>query len=188
MMFARMGRFTLWLVACMTLGLGLQLASAHEAEAASYSNTKGASFARPNALDNKFGIGASFGRVQSVDFQIHLENGNNIHLRVGGGVGIMRSSTRIHLRTHFQYSHRWDVQTWEAGTLGPYLGGAFEYIHFPHTRAIFGLYVPVGLSFAFSKVPIDIFTEFSPGAALVTGAMRNSGFDWNFIVGLHYWF
>src|SRR5262249_46966486 len=55
--------------------------------------------------------------------------------------------------------------------------------------SLFGIRVPVGIAFDFNNVPLDIFVQIVPTLDFYRDFVgRNAYFDFDFTVGIRYWF
>lgn len=87
------------------------------------------------------------------------------------------------LYLHADYLHHFfgaiDV---EQGKLVPYVGIGGKVVF--AEDFYMGVRVPLGLTYMFAKVPLDVFLEISPAIALIPG----TGFDVGGGIGVRYWF
>ena len=52
----------------------------------------------------------------------------------------------------------------------------------------FGVRIPIGVSFDFNNVPLDIFVQLTPTIDFYQDDRHNAGFWFDFSVGIRYWF
>lgn len=111
-----------------------------------------------------------------------------ISLDLGVGYAFMSGG---HLHTHLDLLFEFDLKKWQPGELSLYFGvgpklGWFAHLkkNHPDGHIRFGIRFPIGLTFFFSEVPIDIFLEGGPGL----WAFPKPGFSINAAIGARYWF
>ena len=165
----------------------------------------GASFAvakDAHAQEHRLGIGAMFGSPTGVTFQYAFNE--KMHLDVGLGGGFFRGG---HFYSHVQMLWKLPLMTHQAGTLTLNVGGGVQVAAHRFGRRLvvrpgrywdgdywlgrrratdgwFGVRVPVGVSWKFSNIPLDVFTELGPGMYFV----RKPDFVFTWSVGARYWF
>lgn len=162
--------------------------------------------AHAQKLENRFGVGGMVGSPSAFNFQIGLSERAAIDFAVGGG--FFRGS---HFYTHGQFLWKFPLKEWPKGVLALHIGGGVQLAHHfngRHTYARygrrndpywgygrwyryggrnttwFGVRVPVGVSYKFTTVPVDVFMEFGPGVYFV----RKPDFSFTYSFGARYWF
>lgn len=189
------------LVAVLILCAGVQLSATQDAHAQDAQLSSAGS--SNSSLDKQFGVGVALGTVIGPTLQVRFGEAHAIDVVFGGSWNRGR-----HMHLHVQYIYKFNLKEWDAGRLSLHVGGGIEYSHYRFGRlriagkdceTIFGtrvcaggvtgknwlgIRVPVGVSFGFTKAPVDVYTEFAPGMYFID----KPDFSWTYLIGARYWF
>ncbi len=129
----------------------------------------------------KFGAGVTFGEPIGADLKYWL---NDI-MAVDGAIGwSFRDDTDLYLHSDFLW-HAFHLIPVSQGQLPLYFGvGALARFRHGNEDNQVGLRAPVGISYMFDGVPVDIFAEVAPAldvAPFVRGEVTGG-------IGIRYWF
>ncbi len=127
-----------------------------------------------------FGLGIILGDPTGVNGKYMLSPEMAIDAAIG--FGIIGGG---HLHIHSDFLWQFDIQQWPAGSLDIYLGiGPKLAIGHGKADLMLGVRAPLGVSFLFSKVPLDIFLEVAIGLFIV----EKVDLDLDAAIGVRYWF
>jgi hypothetical protein len=129
-----------------------------------------------------FGLGLILGDPTGVNCKYMLSPDMAIDGAIGFGV-----IGGGHLHIHSDFLWQFDIQQWPAGSLDLYLGvGPTLAVGNKKADAdlLLGVRGPLGVSFLFSKVPLDIFLEVAIGLFIV----EKVDWDVDAAIGVRYWF
>jgi hypothetical protein len=129
---------------------------------------------------NDFGLGLILGDPTGANCKYMLSPEMAIDGAIGFGI-----IGGDHLNIHADFLWQFDIQQWPAGSLDLYLGvGPKLAVGRGKTDLLLGARAPIGVSFLFSKVPIDIFLEVAIGLFIV----EEVDLDVDAAIGARYWF
>ena len=129
----------------------------------------------------KFGAGIILGEPTGLSAKYWL----NQELAIDGAAG-----WSIHDDSEFYFHgdflvHKFDLIPVPEGKLPFYLGGgAFARFREGHHDNQLGVRVPIGVSYMFADLPVDIFAEIAPGIDLTP----STRVDFSGGIGIRYWF
>lgn len=141
--------------------------------------------------DKTIGVGAVLGTPTGFNLQVALGESAALDFVIGGGFYYSR-----HFYSHAQFLWNFKLKQWDVGTLSLHVGGGLEVHHYfrnyywywdgrgNRKRTGLAVRVPVGVSFAFKKVPVDVFNEIAPAVHVYPDAR----FGFSFTIGGRYWF
>lgn len=129
----------------------------------------------------KFGAGIIIGEPTGVSLKYWL----NDTLAVDGAAGwSFHDNSEFYLHGDL-LAHNFDLIPVSKGKLPVYLGGGvFARFRDEHHDNQIGVRVPVGISYMFADLPVDVFAEVAPGIDLAP----STRFDLMGGVGIRYWF
>ena len=132
------------------------------------------------AWNKRFGIGAIFGEPTGVSGKVWLNDMMAIDGVVGWG---FYEETEFYTHADVLW-HLWDVFPVTKGRLPLYFGVGPRLKVREHEDDRFGIRFPVGVSYMFDNVPVDIFFEVAP---ILDVAPRTHG-AFTAGIGVRYWF
>ena len=133
-----------------------------------------------SAQDSGFGLGIVLGDPSGLSFKGYV--GPTMAIDGAVGYGVINDG---HLSAYVDFLWEWQMTSWERADLALYVGvgpkiGQF----FHHDELRVGARAPVGVSFQFSRVPLDFFVEVAAGLWFID----HVDFDLDAGLGLRYWF
>lgn len=129
----------------------------------------------------KFGAGIILGEPTGLSVKYWL----NQRLAIDGAAGwSIHDDSEFYLHSDLLV-HKFDLIPVPEGKLPVYLGGgAFVRFREGHHDDELGVRVPVGVSYMFENLPLDIFAEIAPGIELAP----STRIDVSGGIGIRYWF
>ena len=115
-----------------------------------------------------FGVGAVVGDPTSVSVKSMLDSHHALQLAIGWAV-LPPFDSRLNLNVDYLY-HLIAVRPWNyrVGVLSPYVGIGGELRAWnPAAALVLGVRAPLGVSFLFRVLPIELFAEAAPGIYFV---------------------
>jgi len=133
-----------------------------------------------SAQDSGFGLGFILGDPNGLSFKGYV--GPTAAIDGAVGFGIINDG---HLAAHLDFLWEWRLTSWERANLALYVGVGPKIGHF-FDREEFrvGARAPVGVTFQFTRVPLDFFLEVAAGLWFI----EDIDFDLDAALGLRYWF
>jgi hypothetical protein len=132
------------------------------------------------AQDSGFGLGIIVGDPNGLSLKAYI--GPTVAIDGAVGLGLI---TGNHLAAHLDFLWEWRVTSWERANLAFYIGVGPKLGIFSDPDVLrVGARVPLGLTFQFTRVPLDLFFEAAPGLWFVDDV----DFDLDAAVGLRFWF
>jgi hypothetical protein len=178
----------------ITLALALATTSTAEAQRRRFGNG-GSRF----VSNGKFGLGLELGEPFGINGKLFLAPDQAIDFGVGD-LGVYHNyyldGDGIHLYVDYLW-HPIQITETEAFKLPFYVGVGGRVWFFDYgcrggvcsTASLFGIRVPLGITFDLNSVPLDIFGEFVPTLDFYRNYAPHSVYlDVDFSVGIRYWF
>lgn len=132
------------------------------------------------ATDRKFGVGLLLGEPTGASLKYWL----NDTLAIDGGVGCsFRHEDNLHLHADVLW-HKFDLFHVDGGQLPLYFGVGPRLKVRDHAEDRFGVRGPVGVSYMFDDLPVDIFLEVAP----VVDFTPKTRMEFTAGIGARYWF
>lgn len=163
---------------------------AHTAEARRRSFAGGSDF----QSNGTFGLGLELGEPSGLNGKLFLDPSQAIDFGIGEIYHHYYAGDGLHLYLDYLWHPKMLVHA-EAFNLGFYIGVGgrvwfFDYNNNGTANAeAFGVRVPVGVTFDFNSVPLDVFVQFVPTLDFYHNYDRHSVFlDIDFSVGIRFWF
>jgi hypothetical protein len=164
------------------MSLGNQVRADGDTATSSSALATNPAYRYPSASDmqGRFGVGVIFGEPTGVSLKYFITD----TIAVDGGVGwAFHHHTDLHLHSDILW-HDFDLIPVPEGKLPLYFGVGVRLKVEDHADDRFGIRVPVGVSYLFERLPIDIFAEIAPVLDLApsTRGGLTAG------VGVRWWF
>jgi hypothetical protein len=130
-------------------------------------------------LDNRFGVGVMVGEPTGLSLKYWL---NETWAIDGGIASSFHRDTGLQLHSDALW-HAFDLFDVSEGRLPLYLGVGGR-VKFRDGDDVFGIRVPIGISYMFDHRPIDVFLEVAPILDLAPSVRG----DFNVALGARFWF
>jgi hypothetical protein len=149
----------------------------------------------PFVANKTFGLGLELGDLVGVNGKWFLSQDQAIDFGIGDAYGdyYVPGYGGLYLYGDYLF-HPFVVTKADAFELPFYIGPGFRFIntqYCPQNECVeaFGIRVPIGLSFDFNNVPLDVFIQVTPTLDFFRDyANHNVLIDFDFTVGIRYWF
>jgi hypothetical protein len=149
--------------------------------------------------NKKFGLGLELGDIFGVTGKVFVTDSQAIDFGVGdlyNGYYVDGNRGGLHLYADYLW-HPFVITKAEAFELPFYVGVGGRFWEFDYAcpggtctgASVFGVRVPLGVTFDFNNVPLDIFIQAVPTFDFYRGYNPHSFYlDVDFSVGIRYWF
>lgn len=169
------------------------LALSHTAEARNRSFNGGSDF----VSNGQFGLGLELGEPTGLNGKLFLNPNQAIDFGIGEIYHHYYAGDGLHLYLDYLWHPKMLVKA-EPFNLGFYIGVGgriwfFDYDNAGrHDAEAFGVRMPIGVTFDFNSVPLDVFVQFVPTLDFFRRYDGPNGhdiyLDVDFSVGIRYWF
>jgi hypothetical protein len=149
--------------------------------------------------NKKFGLGLEFGDIFGITGKLFVTSSQALDFGVGDlydGYYIDRQGGGIHLYADYLW-HPFVLAKADAFELPFYVGIGGRYWSFDYycaggvcnNASVFGIRAPLGITFDFNNVPLDVFLQAVPTLDFFRGYRPHDVYlDVDFTIGIRYWF
>jgi hypothetical protein len=137
-----------------------------------------------------FGLGLELGGPTGLNGKYFLSESGALNFGIGAD-GYYRDRDGLHLYLDYLW-HPISLANPPEFQLPFYIGiggRLWDFDDGPNNDAVaFGLRIPLGIAFDFNNVPLDIFVQLTPTLDFYRDYVNDTGFWFDFSVGIRYWF
>lgn len=148
----------------------------------------GRALGSPYTANKTFGLGLELGNVEGLTGKLFVGDTNALDFGVGYLYGFRAAG--LHIYADYLW-HPFSLTSQPAFELPFYIGVGGRFWNFDDHNSgidVFGIRVPIGISFDLNNVPIDIFIQAVPTLDFFRHYAHDAGIDVDVSVGIRFYF